>query len=359
MLCIRKYIAILIRREKSMDMDSKKREQIGKRIISALAKSDNKTQKNLSEHLHIPENTVSYWCNGKRTPNVMQIIEISEYLNVSTDYLLGLSEHKTVNKDKEAICQYIGCSETTLESLQTLYGRDGSNEELITIALNSPHQREHYPTVESVIDDYLLPESIQDIVQQNIKNIVFDTFLPVLFYEPSYIYTIVVSILSKCYKNYIKKMASDIESRMAKSLDNIELNRKLSALYGELEDINDSADLLEYKVTKNIVSAIDNTVSELMNSIRFSENGIVNNDGNLLLHNCCSHMWGKNTEFEADFFEIVWNEHKDGDIEYLKYFKSLVSKIKKEAGTKEAKEYYELLISEMYKEVEKERAKES
>lgn len=37
--------------------------------------------------------TVSYWCNGKRIPNLQQIIGIAEFLGVSIDYLVGLSDN--------------------------------------------------------------------------------------------------------------------------------------------------------------------------------------------------------------------------------------------------------------------------
>lgn len=61
---------------------------IGQRINEALAMR-NKKQKDLAAHLGVKDNVISYFCSGARTPNIQQIIKISEYLNVSTDYLLG------------------------------------------------------------------------------------------------------------------------------------------------------------------------------------------------------------------------------------------------------------------------------
>ena len=59
-------------------------------------------QKELAAELGVTNNTVSYWCSGKRTPNVRQLVQISQYLDVTTDYLFGLSEHPFRSEEKVA-----------------------------------------------------------------------------------------------------------------------------------------------------------------------------------------------------------------------------------------------------------------
>lgn len=63
---------------------------IGSRINSALALRGMK-QKELARILGVTDNTVSYYVSGARTPNAEQIIAIANALDVSADYLLGLS----------------------------------------------------------------------------------------------------------------------------------------------------------------------------------------------------------------------------------------------------------------------------
>ncbi|MDE5992176.1 MAG: helix-turn-helix domain-containing protein [Oscillospiraceae bacterium] len=89
---------------------------IGSRINSALAFS-NKKQKELAAHLGVQDNTISYFCSGKRVPNAEQIIEISKFLGVSADYLLGLTGNKTNDITIKAICKYTGLSAEAVESL--------------------------------------------------------------------------------------------------------------------------------------------------------------------------------------------------------------------------------------------------
>lgn len=98
-------------------MDNETMKTIGKRINAALAEKDVK-QKELAEYLGVKDNTVSYWCSGKRTPNTEQIIKISKRLDVSADYLLGLSEPKTRDDDLKFVCEYTELSEEAVKTLR-------------------------------------------------------------------------------------------------------------------------------------------------------------------------------------------------------------------------------------------------
>ena len=91
---------------------------IGQRINTALALSNVK-QKELAKELGVKDNVVSYWCSGSRTPNTEQIIKISKLLNVSSDYLLGLSDAATSDKDLQFICDYLGLDEKAINRIKT------------------------------------------------------------------------------------------------------------------------------------------------------------------------------------------------------------------------------------------------
>ena len=66
---------------------------IGRRINTLLAKH-NKSQKELAEYIGVLPNVISYFCKGTRTPNTEQIIKIADFFDVTTDYLLGLTDIK-------------------------------------------------------------------------------------------------------------------------------------------------------------------------------------------------------------------------------------------------------------------------
>lgn len=60
--------------------------------IRQLRLEHNLTAKKLSEIFNVSESTISLYESGKRTPNKDLILKMSDYFNVSTDYLLGKSD---------------------------------------------------------------------------------------------------------------------------------------------------------------------------------------------------------------------------------------------------------------------------
>jgi len=89
---------------------------IGQRINTALAARDIK-QKELAKQIGVKDNVVSYWCSGTRIPNTTQIVQIAKVLNVSTDYLFGLSDVATNDKDIKDVCEYTGLNEDSVKTL--------------------------------------------------------------------------------------------------------------------------------------------------------------------------------------------------------------------------------------------------
>lgn len=99
-------------------MDNKLSKVIGERIGLLLSERKIK-QKDLAEHLGITDNTISYFCSGKRMPNTTQIKEISQFFNISADYLLGISSAATNDKDIQYIGDYLKLSAEAIENLHS------------------------------------------------------------------------------------------------------------------------------------------------------------------------------------------------------------------------------------------------
>lgn len=51
-------------------------------------------QKDLAEYLHIKQNTYSQYENGQRQLPIDILVNLAKYYNVSTDYILGLTNIK-------------------------------------------------------------------------------------------------------------------------------------------------------------------------------------------------------------------------------------------------------------------------
>lgn len=53
------------------------------------------TQSEIASYLHIKQNTYSQYENGQRQLPVDVLIALAKYYNVSTDYILGLTDTKS------------------------------------------------------------------------------------------------------------------------------------------------------------------------------------------------------------------------------------------------------------------------
>ncbi len=117
-------------------MDNKK--IIGQRINSALALYGYK-QKDLAKALNVTDNTISYFCKGSRTPNTIQIIEIAKFLNVSSDYLLGLTKIENTKEDMIIARKTTGLSKEAINNIKNgcFPAKECFNGELIFLMLNS------------------------------------------------------------------------------------------------------------------------------------------------------------------------------------------------------------------------------
>ena len=112
-------------------MDNELSKTIGERINTLLAKNEVK-QKDLAEWTGIkPENTISYFCSGKRMPNTSQLKKIAEYFNTTTDYLLGLSPSPSNEVAYIELTELTGLSDEAIEQLWEEYkgGWRGDNNQ--------------------------------------------------------------------------------------------------------------------------------------------------------------------------------------------------------------------------------------
>lgn len=83
-------------------------------IIGQLREANSETQQALADSLGVKRETVNQWENGTRQIKASAIIGIAEHFNVSSDYLLGLTDEPTTNPDMRAMCEYTGLSEDSL-----------------------------------------------------------------------------------------------------------------------------------------------------------------------------------------------------------------------------------------------------
>ena len=60
--------------------------------LKELRTEKNLSQKELAELLNVSQRSISNWENGEREPNFEMLVAIAQFFEVTTDYLLGISD---------------------------------------------------------------------------------------------------------------------------------------------------------------------------------------------------------------------------------------------------------------------------
>ncbi|MED9903574.1 MAG: helix-turn-helix transcriptional regulator [Lachnospiraceae bacterium] len=92
------------------------------------------SQSELATVLNISNRTISMYEQGNSEPNVETLIKIANYFNVTTDYLIGLSEGKTT--DLQKLYEEIGLSEASIDYLKmlTTFKNEHSNPTVLKLS---------------------------------------------------------------------------------------------------------------------------------------------------------------------------------------------------------------------------------
>lgn len=97
-------------------MDNLDLVEFGKRIIDLREKSG-LSQEEICSKLGVTQQTLSRYEKGQRQASLDFVVSASKYFNVSTDYLLGITDVKSKNKDIQYIHEYTGLNENSISTL--------------------------------------------------------------------------------------------------------------------------------------------------------------------------------------------------------------------------------------------------
>lgn len=75
------------------------------------------TQSEAAEKLGVSRQTFNNWLNGQNQPDYSYLIQISKLFGVSCDYLLGVSDVKTLDMDISGCCKLTGLSEAAAKKI--------------------------------------------------------------------------------------------------------------------------------------------------------------------------------------------------------------------------------------------------
>ncbi len=157
------------------------RETFSKRVYHLrLAKGAEYTRQKVANELGISRASLEYYEKGQRMPDIEVAAKIAEYYNVSTDYLLGRSDVKTVNTNLQSICEFTGLTEEAVLNLhQYQYTNDYTYQDDINIinkilGYNGGEFNNEFPaiTLSQCLcnNSFLLALKYMDIIRSLYKN---------------------------------------------------------------------------------------------------------------------------------------------------------------------------------------------
>ena len=132
-------------------MDSNK--TIGQRI-GEIRTENNETQKQLADALGVKREIVTYWENDTRSIKAEQLARIAKRYNVSADYLLGLSSHKSDDKVLTSVSKYTGLSEEAIQTMLYIKKNYISPSNPLNMVLCSTFSRQFFSLLTNSLDAF-------------------------------------------------------------------------------------------------------------------------------------------------------------------------------------------------------------
>lgn len=137
-------------------MYAMKNEKFSKRLEKQL-KEQNVLQKDLATYLGVNQNIISYYIIGQRVPKIEQLTKIAKFLNVTTDYLLGLSNNPNGLGNEEKVF----ISKSTQNNLRDNIPKI---EKYKTICDEKTYKKEYSDTLNEILESKSFKDLIETIV---------------------------------------------------------------------------------------------------------------------------------------------------------------------------------------------------
>ncbi|MDI3537685.1 MAG: hypothetical protein PWP30_2167 [Eubacteriaceae bacterium] len=139
--------------------------------LKELIENSKYNQREVAEEIGISKQTISFYVNGKRLPDIDTVYKLCKFFKISSDYLLGLSDIKSMDIDIKEMSKETGLNDDSIERLKSL-------NKLIKVTrdVNKKSSLEYCDRIKGEIKEELINEIVKSHKLDNID------FLTVLNY---------------------------------------------------------------------------------------------------------------------------------------------------------------------------------
>lgn len=108
-----------------------------KEIMKKRGENQTSLAKKITEqYVTIQRQTISLYMNGQSKPDTERLTTIAKVLDVSADWLLGLSDVQSMDGEVKQVCKYTGLSQTAVERLHQI-ATTGNTPNMVIAFLDS------------------------------------------------------------------------------------------------------------------------------------------------------------------------------------------------------------------------------
>lgn len=131
------------------------------------------TREQIAKAIDCDTSSITKYYNGVRKPSTDIVIKLSKLFNVSTDYLLGLTDVATSDTDLKAICDYTGLDEDSIEKIRCMHSdflaeiREIKEEnEYMRIMIDKGLSSYSYDVFKRVLNGFISSDCFERIIER-------------------------------------------------------------------------------------------------------------------------------------------------------------------------------------------------
>lgn len=95
--------------------------------LRQLISEDGRVLEVIAADVQVSKTNLSDWQTGKTMPRADSLRLLAKYFNVTTDYLLGLTDARTIDADLRAVAEYLGISDAAAKTIHDFKNKEIKN----------------------------------------------------------------------------------------------------------------------------------------------------------------------------------------------------------------------------------------